>query len=98
MSPITPEWLRKIADEIEKDSTRWINDGAMARCDGGYPIKPDSSRAKCWCINGFARRDGVAIETFMGFWSLVATNDSLKTPAEFIAWLREMAAEMGVQA
>lgn len=97
MTPITPEWLEKIADEVEKDPTRWTRE-AFARTSGGAPCKPDAPTAVCWCIRGFAARDNVGLQnSFLSFVANVGKNDSLNSPAEFVAWLREMAAEMGVQ-
>lgn len=97
MSPITPEWLEKIADEVEKDPTRWTQ-GAWARDSNGAPCMFNNAQATCWCIRGFAFRDLVNLDdSFLSFWASVGTNDSLNSPAEFVSWLREMAKELEVQ-
>lgn len=94
MTPITPEWLYKIAAEVDKDPKRWTKDFA-ARDANGAPTLPKSEAACSWCLVGFGLRDSVAnSQKWPLYHRAVAGNDSCKTPAEFVAWLREMAKEL----
>lgn len=49
-------WLRKIADEVEKNPERWQKKSA-ARSKNGGTVKPQSKQAVSWCAWGFVLRD-----------------------------------------
>lgn len=49
-------WLRKIANEVEKNPKMWQKRSA-ARSKNGYPVKPQSKQAVSWCAWGFVLRD-----------------------------------------
>jgi hypothetical protein len=90
------EWLLKIAREVENDPSRWTQH-AVAKDKDGIPVEKIHT-ATCWCAMGFIRRDNhdnMELRTALRYGNnayIVDINDNLSSPAEFVAWFREVAA------
>lgn len=98
----TAAWLRAVADEVERDPSRWTQ-GFPRRDACGNPCRRTEDPAS-WCAAEFAFRDSLPREQRLLAWKalraagLIPTqsgpeawgvpvhNDSLATPAEFVAW------------
>jgi hypothetical protein len=95
------DWLLKIAQEVEERPERW-NKGSCARDSEGEATGSNNCEAARWCALGFIYRDErdelhcdcyelKALENAGDGQSVGTYNDSLQTPADFVAWFRKAA-------
>jgi hypothetical protein len=94
-------WFNSIADEVEKDPSRWTQGCFVRDTQGRVLPLMDVRKGACWCISGFMERDG--IDSVRAAYCLnlsvsgslathITYNDRLKNSQEFVVWLRRAAA------